>query len=139
MNPYFIIGIVFASVIIAGGFMGVRAWQLSDPEVVSTSGIHWHPTLTLYVQGVQQEISANIGISRGDMSIHTHEPDGTIHLEMPGTVRKADITLENFFKAWGKDINSFGSTMTITVNGEANTELGAYQMKNGDKIELRYE
>ena len=52
---------------------------------------------------------------------------------------KDDVKLGNFFRIWGKDIRSFGDGMTMTVNGEANTEFDNYQMRDKDKIELRYE
>ena len=58
---------------------------------------------------------------------------------MSGLVRKEDITLARFFKVWGKDINSFGTNLTMTVNGKENTEYGNYLMQDKDKIELRYE
>ena len=72
-------------------------------------------------------------------AMHTHESDGTIHLEFPGLVKRNDTTLGNFFRIWGKDFMSFGSSVTMMVNGKANTELDSYEMKDGDKIELRYE
>ena len=33
----------------------------------------------------------------------------------------------------------FGSKVIMTVNGEENFEFENYQMRDGDKIELRYE
>tara|TARA_B100000745_G_scaffold126015_1_gene82109 strand:- start:3700 stop:3861 length:162 start_codon:yes stop_codon:yes gene_type:complete len=46
--------------------------------------------------------------------------------------------LKNFFVIWGKDMMSFGENVTMTVNGKENMELGEYEMKDGDIIELRY-
>ena len=40
---------------------------------------------------------------------------------------------------WGKDFMKLGSTVKMTVNGEEKAELQNYIMKDGDKIELRYE
>lgn len=75
----------------------------------------------------------------GMTAIHTYEPDGVIHLEIAGVVTKDDIKLENFFRIWGKDFREFGSSVRMKVNGKENTELENYEMKDGDKIELRYE
>jgi len=72
-------------------------------------------------------------------AIHTHEPDGTIHFEFPARVTREDTKLENFFTILGMDMMSFVSSVTTTVNGEETAELGEYEMKDGDKIELRYE
>ena len=36
-------------------------------------------------------------------------------------------------------MNSFGVLSSMTINGIENSELGNYQMKDGDKIVLRYE
>jgi len=47
--------------------------------------------------------------------------------------------LENFFRNWGKDMRSFGANMRMTVNGVENTEFENYMMRDGDKIELRYD
>lgn len=117
-----------------------KSLQKNDPNVISRTGIHWHPQLAIYVNGEKQEVSSNIGITPGKMgSIHTHEPDGTIHFEPEGIVRKEDLKLSQFFKIWGRDINSFGTNVKMTVNGEENTELGEYVIKDKDKIELRYE
>lgn len=118
-----------------------KSLQKNDPNVIARTGIHWHPQLSIYVNGEKQEVSPNIGIVGGRMMgfMHTHEPDGTIHVESSGIVRKDNIRLKEFFKAWGKDINSFGQNVTMTVNGAENTELGDYVIRDGDKIELRYE
>lgn len=133
----YIIGIVL--------FFGGMIWwskslQSNDPNVVSRNGLHWHTTLDIYVNSEKQEVSPNIGVTGGAMMpMHTHEPNGTIHIEKAGIVRKKDLTLSQFFKIWGKEMNSFGQNVIMTVNGEENTELENYVMQDKDKIELRYE
>jgi hypothetical protein len=114
--------------------------QVPESEVVSRNGLHWHPELLIYTKGVKQKTPANLGISGSFMApVHTHEADGVIHLEFQGLVKKSDITLGQFFKSWGRDINSFGTNVKMTVNGKENTELGNYIMQDKDKIELNYE
>ncbi len=125
-----------------GGLIWYSATRPPVPEsdVASRNGLHWHPEIAIYVKDVKQEMPASLGVGPSSMApVHTHEPNGVIHLEFQGLVRKSNITLEQFFKSWGKDINSFGTSMKMTINGQENTELGSYVMKDKDKIELRYE
>jgi len=115
--------------------------KISESEIVSRSGFHWHPELTIYVKGEKLEIPENIGIGTVHQPIHTHDDSdqGIVHMEFQGLVRNQDITLGQFFKNWGKDIRSFGVNMKMTINGEENTEYEKYIMGDRDKIELRYE
>ena len=113
-----------------------------NPDTLATNGLHWHSTLAIYVKGEKVEIPANIGLAGVHNPIHTHDEDsaqGVIHMEFSGLVRKSDTRLNQFFKVWDKDIGSFGQNMKMTVNGIENVEFGNYEMKDGDKIELRYE
>jgi hypothetical protein len=140
-----------AILLLVGSVWWSNSLQSNDPDVISTRGIHWHPQLTIYVNEEKQEIPANTGIGTQyastptyDMNMrmtamHTHEPDGTIHLEFPARVTRDDTKLKNFFAIWGKDMMSFGSSVIMTVNGKEDTELGEYEMKDGDKIVLKYE
>jgi hypothetical protein len=76
---------------------------------------HWHVALTVFVNGNQRQIPAGVGIiepketrnSKGQSYIqegkcfywlHTHAPDGVIHIESP--VRRG-FTLGDFFDEWG--------------------------------------
>ncbi|OGG50356.1 hypothetical protein A3C18_00690 [Candidatus Kaiserbacteria bacterium RIFCSPHIGHO2_02_FULL_54_11b] len=138
-------------VLLTGGTWWSQSLQNSDPEILSRSGLHWHPMLEIYVRGEKVEIPQNVGVgpqyvakptydaSMQMTAMHTHEDIPVIHLEFPGLVREKDIVLGNFFRIWGKDMRSFGDTMRMTVNGEENTEYENYVMHDGDKIELRYE
>lgn len=150
MKNIFIIG-GLAILLLIGGVWWSNSVQESNPDIISTRGVHWHPQIEIYVKGEKQGIPANIGVgpqyasmptfdaSMRMTAMHTHEPDGTIHLEFPARVTREDTTLGNFFMIWGKDFMSFGSSVTMTVNDKENTELENYEMKDGDKIELRYE
>lgn len=127
-------------------FFGGMIWwskilQKNDPNI-SRNGLHWHTELSVYVRGEKQEIPPNLGIGAVHQPMHTHTEDaaqGVIHLEFQGLVKKSDVTLGKFLKIWGKDMNSFGTNVKMTVNGQENTELENYVMQDGDKIELRYE
>lgn len=141
-------------VVIVGGGIGALGWYIAKQpktppsEIISKSGIHWHPELSIYVKGTKQEISANIGIGISHQPIHTHDTTGVLHLEIQGLVRKEDIKLARFFKVWGKQFNSnciFDSCngsdgkVKLLVNGKENNEFENYLMQDKDNIEIRYE
>ena len=132
-------------VIIVGGSIGAFVWYLAtrppipEGEILAQNGLHWHPELAIFVKGEKQEIPANIGIGVTHNPVHTHDSSGVIHLEFPGLVRGDDVKLGRFFKVWDRDLMTFGRSVRMIVNGEENVELQNYRMKDGDKIELRYE
>lgn len=114
----------------------------NSSDIIATSGMHWHPVLTMYVKGEKLELPPDMGLGAVHLPMHTHVDDsaqGVIHLEFPGMVRKDDIVLGRFFEIWGRDMNSFGSNMRMTVNGTENTEYEKFVMHDGDQIELRYD
>ncbi len=110
-----------------------------DSNVLSTKGLHWHPELDIYVKGIKQEIPNGLGLVGGHKPMHTHDDVPIVHLEYPAKVTREDTRLGKFFTVWGKDFREFGQDVTMTVNGEPNTEYENYEMKDGDKIELHYE
>lgn len=113
-----------------------------NPDTLAINGLHWHSTLEIYMKEEKVEIPANIGLIGGHNPIHTHDEDsaqGVIHMEFGGLVKKSDTRLGQFFNIWNKDIGSFGQNMKMTVNGIENVEFANYEMRDGDKIELRYE
>lgn len=122
----------------------------SDPNVITTNGLHWHPKIEVYVNGVRQEVPGNIGIGpayaqapgfdnrMGMAGMHTHDPDGTVHLEGVGTVTREDTTIGTFFRTWGKTFDDFGTKLNMKVNGIENNEGEAYEMQDGDQIILSF-
>lgn len=111
----------------------------TDGSIISKTGLHWHPQLEIYVKGEKQEIPNGIGMVGGHKPLHTHDDAPIVHMEFQALVAQSDTTLGEFFRVWGKKSEDFGQTVTMTVNGEPNTELLNYHMNDGDKIELRYE
>lgn len=104
--------------------------------------------LSIYINGEKKEIPANLGIGAIHKPIHTHDATGVIHMEMQGLVTKEDTKLGNFFVIWGKQFNSnciFDTcngdvgTVKMTVNGQESYEFEDHLMKDGDKIEIRFE
>jgi len=121
-----------------------------EADVLSRNGLHSHPTLEIYVDEEKQDIPGNIGVGPQNAkaptfdpgmqmtAMHTHETDGTIHLEFQKIVTKDDVKLKNFFSIWGKDFMEFGDSVTMTVNGNESSELAEYEMKDDDQIILKY-
>jgi len=137
MKNALIIGSISLILLIGGSWW---SRSLSDsPGVISRDGLHWHPMLEIYVKGEKLEIPENIGLGAVHQPMHTHDDLPVIHLEFSGVVHEKDLVLGQFFKNWGKDMRSFGRDMSMTVNGETNSEFENYEMKDGDRIELRYE
>ena len=135
--------------------------SVASSDVVSKTGIHWHPQLAIYIKGKKQVIPANIGIGKQYASskwydpmmsmtdFHTHDTSGELHWEvMEGPVTKDHVTLKAFFEVWGKPFNSNqildvkngpDGTVKMFVNGQPNTEFENYQVKDKDQIEIKYE
>lgn len=157
MNNKLILKIVFLALAIGIIGIGIYALQKNYDEkhpqnpasvIISRNGIHWHSELSIYINGVEQEIPANIGIGARHQPIHTHDASGVIHLEFQGIVKKEDTALGKFFKTWSKQFNqncifdfcnNENKKIKMLVNGKENTEFENYRMQNNDKIEIRFE
>lgn len=146
------IAVLTVVILIGGVFFLSRGSGSSIPkdQVVTQTGLHWHPKLSIYIKGEKQEIPSNVGIGTIHEPIHTHDDakDGVLHMEMKGVVSKEDTKLGNFFRIWGKELNSSklfdkinGSegTVKMTVNGQESKDFENYLMKDKDSIEIRYE
>lgn len=59
-------------------------------------GEHIHPKLFVSVRGKSVPVPANMGIGAQHAPMHTHEPDGVMHVE-----GEADPTLAEFMAVWG--------------------------------------
>ena len=136
-NTLIVIVVVLA--LFAGGAVWSQTLQSGNPDVVAANGLHWHPHLSIIVGGTPVVIPAGIGLGAVESPIHTHDASGTIHLEFSGVVHANELALGQFFKVWGRPIDSFGTNMTMSVNGATSTTYGDYVMHDGDKIVLRYD
>lgn len=148
------IALVTIAILVGGALLmsgGKKPITVSPEEVIATKGLHWHPKLTITINGKNQDLPANIGLGAVHKKIHTHDTDakdGVVHIEAEGVVTKDDTKLGNFFKIWGKEFTSnkiFDKTnnsekkVKMTVNGKGNKDFENYLMKDGDQIEIRYE
>lgn len=140
MKNFIIIGVVAIALLVGAVWWSNSLSSASgDLSVISRNGLHWHPQLEIYVKGEKLEIPHGIGLTGVHSPMHTHEDLPLIHLEFDGLVKEDDLKLGQFFRVWGKDFMEFGPKVTMIVNGVPNTELENYIMRDGDKIELRYE
>ena len=67
--------------------------------------IHIHQHLVIFDHGKQVAIPPNVGQPAGRRCIywlHTHTPDGIIHIEAP---QDRSFTLGDFFKIWGEPLS----------------------------------
>lgn len=149
-----IIGTIVTILIVVGAiFLLSKGEKTNIPEdqIVARKGIHWHPRVTVSIKGERQEIPANLALSPVMGKMHTHDKDnkdGVIHMEIQGIVIKDDTKIGRFFQVWGKEfsatklfdkINGPDGTVKMMVNGQENKEFENYLMKDGDKIEIKYE
>ncbi len=158
-KPIYIAVIVL--ILVFGGFFFLFRNSSSRQYVsgVPQQPIHWHPKLKIIINNEEQTIPVGIGINVGrsmDFEIsgmrmspmHTHEGDGTIHLENNRPWQKPEtLTLGYFFQTWGKNFNSScifeycnneNDTLTMTVNGNPNNEFENYMMNDRDEIVIEY-
>lgn len=153
---------IFVIIMVFGGFILLirNPSQSQNTSGVPQKPIHWHPKLKIIIKGEGQFIPPNIGISIGNIMdtqisgmrmspTHTHESDGTIHLENNKPWLKPEtLTLGYFFKVWGKNFNDScifehcngeNGTLTMTVNGNPNYEFEKFMMHDKDEIVIEYE
>ncbi len=148
------IGRLLVIILPIAGLLGVLIWwaanqkPIPEEDIITRSGLHWHPHLSIVIKGKEETIPANIGIGAIHKPIHTHDPDNVLHLEMTGRVTKDDTRLGAFFKIWGKQFsstcifdycNGSDGSVKMLVNGTENTQFDQYEMHDGDRIEIRYE
>jgi len=99
-------------------------------ESMEGAELHIHTHLSIYINGVQAQVPNMVGMTPTPQGgclywIHTHFPDGIIHLESPqlhNPQRGGDFTIGDFFAIWGMpvsqdNIGSFKGPVTAYVNG----------------------
>jgi hypothetical protein len=80
--------------------------------------VHTHTKLEIFVNGVQETVPANVGISDTCMAeVHTHEEDNELHIELVDDTGR-NITLGDFYTVWGQDIQRSGLGLEVYVNDE---------------------
>jgi len=120
--------------------------------------IHWHPRVTIKINGEGVMIPINIGSTIGKVvdvhlsgmrmsPTHTHETDGTIHMENNNPSSKPETTtIGYFFYVWDKQFSSScifehctdNGELKMYVNGKENYEFENYIMRDKDEILIEY-
>jgi len=147
MKKYLIPGGVLVLIVVLlswGKLFGEKMpafWNSTDiaclPNGHANVSLHFHPDLAITVDGVNETIPANIGISSNCMAeVHTHDATGKVHVEAVKAGRT--YTLNDLFHVWGKDMARPGYTTTMTVDGQPNPELGDLVLKDAQKIAVAY-
>jgi hypothetical protein len=117
---------------------------LCDDEMAG--GFHIHPILEIVANGENVPVPTNIGVQQTCMTaLHTHTPDGVIHVESP---EKRDYTLADFFAVWKQpfskdEILGFKADDThrvrITVDGVEVNSFENTVLKDKERIVISYE
>jgi len=84
--------------------------------------VHYHAHLDVIVDGSAMTVPAGIGIDQQRHKIaplHTHEPDGVVHIESATDV---PFTLGQLFTAWGHPIST--------------TSIGAFGVPQGEQLRV---
>lgn len=114
---------------------------------VGDESYHVHSLLSVYVDGEQVPVPANIGIDPASgyhSPLHTHTPDGVIHFEADDP---ATFTLQQVFSMWGVDFaaDRLGAytpaddkQVHVYVNGEPVEDPAGYELQEGDNIVVGY-
>lgn len=134
--PLLIVVLIVYGIVKNAAPIDTRAVALHECIQHTSIDMHYHPFLKIMVDGVEEKIPADIGVSDACMSpVHTHDDTGKLHVEY---TRKAPFTLGDFYAVWGKSIVRDGYTMAMTVNGQASTEGDALVLKDADQIVVTY-
>jgi len=117
-----IIGLVAATAAVAALFIfvannGTQAETVANPAYPEVDTIfcdtqtpvyHIHAHLTMYINGSNLPLPANMGIATDGSCfywLHTHDTTGVIHIESPS---QRIFTLGNFFDEWAKVFPALG-------------------------------
>ena len=97
--------------------IAVAGYGIYGPEVDTTPKIldvcvthsdsinHYHPWIFININGEIVNIPEDTGVTEECMyPIHTHSPDGKLHIEIPSS-NPLKITVEDFFTVWGSEFN----------------------------------
>ncbi len=106
---------------------------------------HIHPRLRIIINGVEQPIPTNTGISFSCMHpLHTHDNTGTIHVESP---EQKDFTLGDFFAVWDKKFSKDRlldsvvdpqHEIVMSVDGQPSQEFENLVLKDKQQIVIEY-
>ena len=97
---------------------------------------HFHPHLTITVDGISEAIPGVIGNNPCTRQIHTHDSTGALHIEPQGKQR--NYTLGDFFKVWGKSIEREDYVLEVTSNNQIIENPESLLFREGQQIMMQY-
>ena len=100
---------------------------------------HYHPHLRVIVEGQDVPVPPNLGVepASGAMSaVHTHEGDGTIHVEASTVGQR--FTLGQLFTLWGVDLTPAKVGESKAAGGDVRVTSNGVRVQ-GDPNDLRLE
>ena len=108
--------------------------------------MHFHPYLTIIIDGDEFLIPQNTGIytqtcPEAMHMTHTHDDTGKLHVE---NHTSEDVPLEVFFDVWGKHFDESGifehrnGTTVMTVDGNISTDYQNLILADGQNIIITY-
>jgi hypothetical protein len=148
-NKYIALGVI-AAIIAGAAYVTHKADNTVDSSFPSIDGIpcetqeystfHIHAHMDIFVNGQHTGIPALVGIKNTCLYwLHTHTPDGIIHIESP---QQKDFTVGQFFDIWKSTSSEFPGVSNepeIFVNGNlVSTTLSNTVMNAHDEIVLVY-
>jgi hypothetical protein len=149
-NKFIIIGII-AAVVASIAYVSYRQDSTIDTGFATIDGIpcetqeyltfHVHAHLDIFVGGDPLTVPAGVGIPNNACLyyLHTHTPDGVIHIESP---KEQGFTLGQFFDIWRSTSTGFppaNEEPVIHVNGNlVTTKLNDTPLHPHDEIVLVY-
>jgi hypothetical protein len=106
---------------------------------------HYHFDVTLYIDGIQQTVPANVGIPNSNCyrPLHTHDGTGRVHVELPSDYSGNNPTLGDFFSVWGE---TFSETSLLGQSGATSVTINSANLdgnprlivpSDGDQISIR--
>jgi hypothetical protein len=144
--------IVIPILLLTAAFTFISSQPATTSNVIASSEIpklpiHWHPKLTVQINGQQQTIPANLGLVGVHQPIHTHDSTGVLHYENNNPTVE-NMRLGYFFeKVWRKQFNSRcilnycnsdSGTVKMFVNEKENFDFDNYIPKDKDDILIEF-
>lgn len=105
-----------------GAGSGAAESPIAGVTCLINENYHIHAHISIYLNGIQQALPANIGLTGCAYELHTHDDSGIIHIE---TNVAKPFTLAQFFAVWGQPLTS------TNVGGITGLALNVYLIENG--------
>ncbi len=153
MSKSTILGVIVVLLIVAGLFSIsnylspnraiVQSWKKVGVQCLTNGHTnlaqHIHQNLDIELDGVHQDIPANIGVLSNCLAeIHTHDSEqNLIHIESAEAGK--EFKLKDFFTIWGEPFERAGyNTPIIVVDTATTTEGGDLILKDKMQIQVLY-